>query len=164
MEENNNPIKMFGEENNDKQEEVIKQDVVENKKEVKQDENLEQDNVANNSETMNQNETSYEQKVHEPEVINTNSNVNYNQSSQKKSNTCALASFVCSMVGLLIFGIPCGIAAVVTGIIGLVKFDSSKENNKWMAIVGICVGAFDFILVAIYRSRIVAMSFCEPRS
>lgn len=150
MEENNNPIKMFGEENNDKQEEVIKQDVVENKKEVKQDENLEQDNVANNSETTNQNETSYEQKVHEPEVINTNSNVNYNQSSQKKSNTCALASFVCSMVGLLIFGIPCGIAAVVTGIIGLVKFDSSKENNKWMAIVGICVGAFDFILVAIY--------------
>ena len=41
------------------------------------------------------------------------------------------------------------IALVIT-IIGLVKFDSSKENNKWMAIVGICVGAFDFILVAIY--------------
>ena len=99
---------------------------------------------------MEENETSYEQKVHESEVINTNSNVNYNHSSQKKSNTCALASFVCSMVGLLIFGIPCGIVAVVTGIIGLVKFDSSKENNKWMAIVGICVGAFDFILVAIY--------------
>lgn len=148
MEENNNPIKIFGEENDEKQEDVIKQNVVESRKEVKQYEKLEQGNEVNNSETINQNNTSYEQKVHEPEVIN---NVNYNQGSQKKSNTCALASFICSMVGLLIFGIPCGIAAVVTGIIGLVKFDSSKENNKWMAIVGLCVGVFDFIIVAIYN-------------
>lgn len=96
-------------------------------------------------------ETSYEQKVHEPEVINTNSNMNYDKSLQKINNSFALASFICSMVGLLIFGIPCGVAAIVTGILGLVKFDSEKEKNKWMAIVGLVVGIFDFIIVAMYN-------------
>ena len=56
------------------------------------------------------------------------------------------------MVGLLIFGIPCGIAAIVTGIIGLVKFDSVNEKNRWMAIVGLIVGIFDFVIVVMYNT------------
>ena len=70
--------------------------------------------------------------------------------SQKKSNSYALASFICSMVGLFIFGMPCGIAAIVTGILGLIKFDSEKESGKWMAIVGLVVGIFDAVIVAMY--------------
>ena len=69
---------------------------------------------------------------------------------QKKANPYALARFICSMVGLIIFGMPCGIAAIVTGILGLIKFDSEKESGKWMAIVGLVVGIFDAVIVAMY--------------
>ncbi len=104
--------------------------------------------VGENTET-NQNETqSQEEKVYQAEVVNQNANT---QNMQKINNSFALASFICSMVGLLIFGIPCGVAAIVTGILGLVKFDSEKEKNKWMAIVGLVVGIFDFIIVAMYN-------------
>ena len=104
--------------------------------------------VRENTET-NQNETQkQEEKVYQAEVVNQNANT---QNMQKINNSFALASFICSMVGLLIFGIPCGVAAIVTGILGLVKFDSEKEKNKWMAIVGLVVGIFDFIIVAMYN-------------
>ena len=104
--------------------------------------------VGENTET-NQNETqSQEEKVYQAEVVNQNANT---QNMQKINNSFALASFICSIVGLLIFGIPCGVAAIVTGILGLVKFDSEKEKNKWMAIVGLVVGIFDFIIVAMYN-------------
>lgn len=65
------------------------------------------------------------------------------------NNKLALTSFVLSLVGLIIAGIPCGIAALITGIIGLTKFDQEKEKNKWMAIVGIIVGVMDAVLVAV---------------
>ena len=104
--------------------------------------------VGENTET-NQNETqSQEEKVYQAEVVNQNANT---QNMQKINNSFALASFICSMVGLFMFGIPCVVAAIVTGILGLVKFDSEKEKNKWMAIVGLVVGIFDFIIVAMYN-------------
>ena len=69
---------------------------------------------------------------------------------EKTFNNYALASFILSLVGLLVAGIPCGIAAFVTGILGLVKFNPEKEkNNKWMAIIGIIVGVIDIILVIV---------------
>ena len=70
------------------------------------------------------------------------------------NNKLALTSFVLSLVGLIIAGIPCGIAALITGIMGLTKFDQEKEKNKWMAIVGIIVsvlltdGKFTFLDVS----------------
>lgn len=67
----------------------------------------------------------------------------------KKNNGSALASFILSLVGLLIAGIPCGIAAVITGILGITKFNPDTEKNKWMAIVEIVIGAIDVILVVI---------------
>ena len=104
--------------------------------------------VGENAE-INQNESqNQEEKVYQAEVVNQYTNT---ENTQKINNSFALASFICSMVGLLIFGIPCGVAAIVTGILGLVKFDSEKEKNKWMAIVGLVVGIFDFIIVAIYN-------------
>lgn len=65
----------------------------------------------------------------------------------KKANTPALLSFIFSLVGLLIAGLPCGIVAVVTGIIGIVKFNKETEKFKWMAIVGIIVGVLDVVAV-----------------
>ncbi|MCR5146905.1 MAG: DUF4190 domain-containing protein [Clostridia bacterium] len=68
---------------------------------------------------------------------------------QKKTNPQALASFILALVGIIVAGIPCGIAAVITGILGLTKFNPETQKNKWMAIVGIVLGAIDIILVAI---------------
>lgn len=67
----------------------------------------------------------------------------------KKMNTSALMSFIFSLVGLFIAGIPCGLVAIVTGIIGLTKFNSETEKGKWMAIVGLIVGIADVVLVIV---------------
>ena len=75
----------------------------------------------------------------------------------KQNNKKALASFILALVGLIIAGIPCGIAAIVTGSMALSKFNPDTEKNKWMAIVGIVLGAIDIILTiavlpSIYRT------------
>ena len=67
----------------------------------------------------------------------------------KKVNGSALASFIFSLVGLVIAGLPCGIVAIITGILGLVKFNKETEKFKWMAIVGIIVGVADVVLVTL---------------
>ena len=68
----------------------------------------------------------------------------------KKNNVFAIVSLVLSLVGLIVAGLPCGIAAVVTGIIGLVKFDAETQKGKGMAIAGIIVGAVDIVLVVLF--------------
>ena len=75
----------------------------------------------------------------------------------KKKNNMALTSFILSLVGLIIAGIPCGIAAVITGILGLTKFNPETENNKWMAIFGIVLGAIDAILVIVALPAMLEM-------
>lgn len=67
----------------------------------------------------------------------------------KKNNGAALASFILSLVGLIVAGIPCGVAAVVTGIVGLTKFNPETQKNKWMAIFGLVLGIIDVVLVAV---------------
>lgn len=75
----------------------------------------------------------------------------------KKMNSACTASFILALVGLLIAGIPCGIAAIVSGGIGLSKFNpETQKNNKWMAIVGIILGAADIILVIAALPTILA--------
>ena len=69
---------------------------------------------------------------------------------EKKNNALAITSLVLSLIGLVVFGIPCGIGAIVTGIIGLVKFKPEKEKGKGMAIAGIVVGVADIIMVLIF--------------
>ena len=68
---------------------------------------------------------------------------------QRKQNAMALTSFILSLVGLIIAGLPCGIVAIVTGIIGLVKFDVTKEKGKGFAIAGLVVGVIDVIAVIV---------------
>ncbi len=62
-----------------------------------------------------------------------------------KFNGVAIASFVCGLVGIFYYQFPCGVAALITGIIGTVKFDKNKEKGKWMAIVGIILGAVEIL-------------------
>lgn len=87
--------------------------------------------------------------IQEPNSSNVGQNGNYNQMNNqiKKVNQLALVSFIFSLVGLIIAGIPCGIVATITGIIGLVKFNPNTEKFKWMAIVGLIVGIVDIVLV-----------------
>ena len=75
----------------------------------------------------------------------------------KKNNALALTSMILSLVGLIIFGLPCGIAAIITGIIGLVKFNPETEKGKGMAIAGIAVGAVDIVSVIIFSIIKAAM-------
>ena len=75
----------------------------------------------------------------------------------KKNNALALTSMILSLVGLIIFGLPCGIAAIITGIIGLVKFNPETEKGKGMAIAGIVVGAVDIVSVIIFSIIKAAM-------
>lgn len=76
----------------------------------------------------------------------------------RKQNSMALTSFILALVGLIVAGLPCGIVAVITGIIGLVKFDSTKEKGKGFAIAGLIVGVIDVVVVIITTIiRVAAM-------
>ena len=83
-----------------------------------------------------------------------NAETNSVQNQEKKVNTCCLLSFIFSLVALFIFGIPLGIAAIVLGIIGIVKFKKDSEKFRWMGIVGLCLGLLDVISVSLYTVRI----------
>ena len=74
-------------------------------------------------------------------------NVNQNNNGVKKVNTYGVISFIFSLVGLLIAGLPCGIVALITGIIGLVKFNKATEKLKGFAIAGILIRVFDIVAV-----------------
>lgn len=76
---------------------------------------------------------------------------------EKKNNGLALASFVLSLVGLVIAGIPCGILAIIFGGVSMFKFNPETQKNKWMAIVGLILGIVDIVatilvLPMVYRA------------
>ena len=64
-----------------------------------------------------------EESVKEAEVVTNNETVQ-----EKKVNSYALASFICSLVGLLVCGLPLGIAAVITGGYALNSYKEEKQN------------------------------------
>lgn len=72
---------------------------------------------------------------------------NTNIQSQKKNNGLGLSSFVLSLVGLIIAGIPCGILSIIFGGISIAKFNPETQKNKWMGIVGLIIGIIDVVLV-----------------
>lgn len=97
--------------------------------------------------------------MEENEVKNTiNSNEVENQSNQstgngtkktKKINVCCLLSFIFAMVGILVFGLFCGLAALILGIIGVVKFKKEEQDLRWMGIAGLIIGAIEFVVMTI---------------
>ena len=76
-------------------------------------------------------------------------NENQNNNVGKRANVFGLISFVFALIGLLIAGLPCGVVALITGIIGLVKFDKETEKLKGFAIAGIVIGVFDIVAVVL---------------
>ena len=74
-------------------------------------------------------------------------NVNIENSflKEKDINVCGLLSFIFSLIGFFVYSIPLGIASIVLGIIGIVKFNAEKQKFKWMGIVGVCIGAVDVV-------------------
>ena len=73
-----------------------------------------------------------------------------NQNTGKQVNVCCLISFILSMVGIIAFGIYCGIGAVILGIVGLVTFKPEKHHYKWMGITGLSVGAVEVVVMELY--------------
>ena len=63
----------------------------------------------------------------------------------KELNVLGLISMIIALVGLFIFGIPCGVAALILGIIGIATAGDTK--GKGMAIAGTVVGAIDLVTV-----------------
>ena len=92
-----------------------------------------------------------ENEVKQEENVSTNTT---SSQEEKKLNICGLLSFIFSLVGLLILGLPLGIAAVVLGIVGIVKFNPDTQKCKWMAITGTAVGAVDVVFVLLFASML----------
>lgn len=69
----------------------------------------------------------------------------------KKNNVCGLVSFIFSLVGIVFAGLPCGIVALITGIIGVTGFKPEKEKNKWLAITGLALGAVEIVIMLMYN-------------
>ena len=63
----------------------------------------------------------------------------------KEINVIGLISMIIALIGLFIFGIPCGVAALILGIIGIATAGDTK--GKGMAIAGTIIGAIDLIAV-----------------
>lgn len=87
--------------------------------------------------------------------VDTNSTVNTTQAQatqtvEKKMNICCLLSFIFSMVGILMFGLLCGITATILGIIGITTFKEKEQTAKWMGITGLSVGAVEFVFMTMY--------------
>jgi len=73
-----------------------------------------------------------------------------NDNSSKKFNVVGIVSFVFSLVGILVAGLPCGIIATITGIIGLVTFKADKEKGRWMPVAGLVIGIVEIIVMTLY--------------
>ena len=63
----------------------------------------------------------------------------------KELNVLGLISMIIAIVGLFIFGFPCGVASLILGIIGIATAGETK--GKGMAIAGTVVGAIDLVTV-----------------
>ena len=63
----------------------------------------------------------------------------------KELNVLGLISMIIALIGLFIFGIPCGVTSLILGIIGIATAGDTK--GKGMAITGTIIGAIDLVAV-----------------
>ena len=63
----------------------------------------------------------------------------------KELNVLGLISMIIAIIGLFIFGIPCGVVSLILGIIGIATAGETK--GKGMAIAGTVVGVIDLVTV-----------------
>jgi hypothetical protein len=81
----------------------------------------------------------------------------------QKTNGMAIASFVCSMAGILLLGLPC-LVGVGLGIASLRQIERSGGNQggRGLALAGIWVGAiFTAIFVVVVIIGILTPSTCN---
>ena len=64
---------------------------------------------------------------------------------KKELNVYGLISMILALVGLFIFGLPCGIASIVLGIIGLMV--ASENKGTGMAVTGLVIGIIDVVAI-----------------
>ena len=67
----------------------------------------------------------------------------------KKLNICCLLSFIFAMVGIIMYGLFCGIIATVLGIIGVATFKPQSQKAKGLGIAGLAVGAVEFVVMGL---------------
>ena len=112
---------------------------------------MEENNLNQNPESnVNQANVQTNEPVVQNTSTNSTENTAQNQTTDKKMNICCLLSFIFSMVGILMFGLPCGIVATILGIIGITTFKQEKQTAKWMGVTGLCVGAVEFVFMSMY--------------
>lgn len=107
-------------------------------------------NQMNNNGMQNNNYNLYNQNPNNNYYSNIGPVPNQGYDGSKKINSLALVSFITSLVGLFWFaGLICGIIAIITGIVGIARFDEKTESCKWMGIVGIIIGVVDVVILTI---------------
>lgn len=81
-------------------------------------------------------------------VNNMQNNISGNM--PKKTNGLAIASFVCSLVGLIIFGVILGILAISFGVTAKKRMEVfENEGGKGLATAGIVIGIVDIVFAFI---------------
>ncbi len=75
----------------------------------------------------------------------------------QKTNGMAIAGFVCSLVGLFLFGLVLGILGIIFSAIGLGKIskDSSRWKGKGMAVAALIVGVVDVVVAIVLLALIL---------
>lgn len=93
--------------------------------------------------------------IQQQNVNNQQPNNNVVQGGTKKVNGLAVASFVCSMVGIVVFGIIMGILAICFGAVSLNRTKYfPEETGKGFAVAGIVVGIIEVIIMIWYISNV----------
>lgn len=77
----------------------------------------------------------------------------YENQGMKKVTVLGMISFIFSLIGIFFAGLPCGIVALITGIIGIAKFNPEKETNRWMAITGLALGAVEIVVMVLWLTN-----------
>lgn len=114
-------------------------------------EKVEKVETTNNSAEQN---TEYNAEVRQvlKSTATDQANQQISNSANKNVNACGLISFIFSMIGIFMFGLPCGIIATILGIIGIATFKPETQSNRWMAITGLAVGAVEIVVMGLYIS------------
>ena len=64
--------------------------------------------------------------------------------------TFLIISLVSSMIGILRYGLICGIVAVITGIIALFTFEKENKEGKQLAFICSAVGTTDIVMAIVW--------------
>lgn len=66
---------------------------------------------------------------------------------QQQYDIIVIISIIFSIIGLFCYSFPCGVVALVTGIIGLIRVNKSNKKTvwKWIAIISIILGVIEIL-------------------